>query len=513
MVDSPGGPPESGIDTDAQPAAASTPPVGNAAQKTARKRRRLLWPVGLSARLLLLTALFVLTVELFILLPSLGSFEVGWLTDRVHYAEVASMAVEAAPAGIVSNQLSDRLLNGAGVVSVAVQSEGSRRLLLAAPHMKQAPTLIDLRQQNMADFLAEPFRALAPDAPGMLRVMARPQFRSGDFIEIVAPSAPLALALRNYLIQTLLISVLVSLVAGIGVYLLLAAFLVRPIRRITVAMERFRAKPDDPAARLNLSGRRDEIGRAEAELTRMQEDLLVALQSRARLAALGEAVAKINHDLRNMLTSAQMASDRLATSGDPKVAQAMPRLERALDRAVKLAQDVLDYGRSDEAPPQVARLSLTEAAEIAGEDAGLSPEGVALHLDLFPGFEILADPDQLHRILVNLFRNARQALEAVEPKRPGVVSLSADVVEQTVVIRIADNGPGVPDRVRANLFAPFLGSGRAGGAGLGLAIARDLARGHGGELELAQSGLDGAVFALTLPLAVPAPAGEAPGAL
>ena len=510
MVDSPGGPWTSGIDADAQAAAASAPPVGLVAPRPERKRRRLIWPVGLSARLLLLTALFVLTVELFILLPSLGGFETGWLTDRVHYAEVASMAVEAAPAGIVSNQLSDRLLNGAGVVSVAVQSEGSRRLLLAAPHMKQPPTLIDLRQQNMADFLLEPFRALAPDAPGMLRVVAKPQFRSGDFIEIVAPSAPLALALRNYLVQTLLISVLVSLVAGIGVYLLLAAFLVRPIRRITVAMERFRARPDDPAARLNLSGRRDEIGRAEAELTRMQEDLLAALQSRARLAALGEAVAKINHDLRNMLTSAQMASDRLATSGDPKVAQAMPRLERALDRAVKLAQDVLEYGRSDEAPPQVAVLSLAEAAEIAGEDAGLSPEGVALRLDLPPGVQILADPDQLHRILVNLFRNARQALEAVEPKRPGVIDLSVDVADQTAVILIADNGPGVPDRVRANLFAPFLGSGRAGGAGLGLAIARDLARGHGGELELARSGPGGAVFALTLPRVAPAPAIEAP---
>jgi signal transduction histidine kinase len=474
--------------------------VGFAAPTPVRKPRRLPWPVGLSARLLLLTALFVLTVELFILLPSLGSFEVGWLSDRVHYAEVASMAVEAAPAGVVSNQLSDRLLNGAGVVSVAVQSEGSRRLLLAAPHMKQPPTLIDLRQQNMADFLAEPFRALAPDAPPMLRVVARPQFRSGDFIEIVAPSAPLALALRNYLVQTLLISVLVSLAAGVGVYLLLAAFLVRPIRRITVAMERFRARPDDPAARLTLSGRRDEIGRAEAELTRMQEDLLTALQSRARLAALGEAVAKINHDLRNMLTSAQMASDRLATSGDPKVAQAMPRLERALDRAVKLAQDVLDYGRSDEAPPQLTPIALAPAAEIAGEDAGLSPEGVSLSLDVPQGLEISADPDQLHRILVNLFRNARQALEAVEPKRQGLIGFSAEISEERAVMRIADNGPGVPERVQANLFAPFLGSGRSGGAGLGLAIARDLARGHGGDLVLDRSGPDGAVFVLTLPI-------------
>jgi signal transduction histidine kinase len=488
MVDSPDRPRTSEIAKGASEAAASIV-----------KSRRFIWPGGLSARLLLLTALFVLITELFILLPSLGGFEVGWLADRVHFAEVASMAVEAAPAGVVSNQLSDRLLKGAGVVSVAVQSEGSRRLLLAAPHMKQPPTLIDLRQQNVADFLAEPFRAMGPNAPPMLRVVARPQFRDGDFIEIVAPSAPLLVALKAYLVQTLLTSVLVSLVAGVGVYLLLAAFLVRPIRRITVSMERFRARPDDPAAQLSPSGRRDEIGRAEVELMRMQEDLLAALQSRARLAALGEAVAKINHDLRNMLTSAQMASDRLAASGDPKVAQAMPRLERALDRAVKLAQNVLDYGKSEEAAPQPVQVALAAAAAAAGEDAGLSPDGVRLKIDLPRGFKVSADPDQLDRILVNLFRNARQALEAAEPKRVGVIRLSAGAADGLAVIRIADNGPGLPERAQANLFQPFLGSGRPGGAGLGLAIARDLARGHGGDLELVDSSETGAVFALTLP--------------
>jgi signal transduction histidine kinase len=489
MVDSPDGPQT----TEGEDAALKTTAAA------AVKPRRLPWPVGLSARLLLLTALFVLITELFILLPSLGSFEVGWLTDRVRAAELASLAVEAAPAGVVSDQLSGRLLKGAGVVSVAVQSEGSRRLLLAAPRMERAPALIDLRQQNIADFLAEPFRALGPGAPRMLRVVARPQFRSGDFIEIVAPSAPLATALEAYLVRTLLISILVSLVAGGGVYLLLAAFLVAPIRRITVSMERFRARPEDPAARLSPSGRRDEIGRAETELTRMQEDLLVALQSQARLAALGSAVAKINHDLRNMLTSAQMASDRLATSGDPKVAQAMPRLERALDRAVKLAEDVLAYGRSDEAPPQLAQIRLAEAAEVAAEDAGLSPEGVRLVLDLPPDGLVTADPDQLHRILVNLLRNARQAVESAPPAGGGLVRLSLEMREGRSLVRIADNGPGVPGPVQAKLFQPFMGSGRPGGAGLGLAIARDLARGHGGDLELAQSGPTGAVFALTLP--------------
>ena len=120
--------------------------------------------------------------------------------------------------------------------------------------------------------------------------------------------------LTGYLLGLSAIAAFISSWPAALVYLSLNALLVRPMQRITRAMERFRADPEDPAAHVHLSGRRDEIGRAEAELDRMQADLRVALSSRARLAALGEAVAKINHDLRNMLTSAQIASERLAQS-------------------------------------------------------------------------------------------------------------------------------------------------------------------------------------------------------
>src|SRR6185295_2785757 len=168
----------------------------------------------------------------------------------------------------------------------------------------------------------------------------------------------------------------VASTAGVLVYLSLNLFLVRPMQRITYAMERFRADPDDAEARVQLSGRRDEVGRAEQELDLMQADLRTALNSRARLAALGEAVAKINHDLRNMLTSAQIASERLAALKDPKVSQALPRLERALDRAVRLASDVLTYGKTQEAAPEVRLVALGPAVDVAGEEARLSDDGV-----------------------------------------------------------------------------------------------------------------------------------------
>jgi signal transduction histidine kinase len=463
--------------------------------------RRLQWPGGLSARLLGLTALFVMLAELMILGPSLSSFHENWLIVRTRLAEEASVAVELAPPGAIPQHKTAELLEGAGVVTVAVSSGGIRRLLLAAPRMEKTPTLVDLRQRNTLTRFTAPFETLFSQ-PRMLRVVAKPQFRDGEFIEIVTDEAPLRRELTAYLGSIMLSSVFISLVAGVLVYLSLNAFLVRPMRRITLAMERFRARPEDPQARLKPSGRRDEIGRAEAELDLMQEDLLSALHSRARMVALGEAVAKINHDLRNMLTSAQFASERLAGSGDPKVAQALPRLERALDRAVRLAEGVLAYGKSEEAAPKRQTVSLASAVEDAAEDAGLNAEGVSLSHAVIRDLTVEADPDQLHRILVNLFRNARQAIEA-SPREgvAGKVTVAVDVLETEHVLRISDNGPGLPLKAQTRLFQAFSGSQRPDGAGLGLAIARELAKGHGGDLKLSATSDEGAVFELSLPRA------------
>ena len=466
---------------------------------------RLKPPVGLSARLLLLTTAFVMAAALMIIAPSLASFEEGWLTDRVRLAEVASLAVEASPAGAVPEKLAGELLAGAGVVSVSVQSGGVRRLLLTAPRTIGTPELVDLRRPDPVARALAPFGTLAADegrGGRTLRVVAQPRFRSGEFVEIVIPEAPLKRELTRYLASLLAVAVVVAALVGLVVYLSLNAFLVAPMQRITASMERFRARPEDPAARMALSGRRDEIGRAEAELARMQEDLLAALQSKARLAALGEAVAKINHDLRNMLTSARMASDRLAGSlgelSDPRVAQALPRLERALDRAARLAEDVLAYGRSQEPPPEPRPVALSAAARDAAEDAGLAPDGVRLALDPSAEATVSADPDQLDRILVNLFRNARQAIERAG-RTAGVVTLSAARADGHLAVDVHDDGPGVPERVRPRLFQPFGGAASPGGSGLGLAVARELARAHGGDLELVNGQGNGATFRLTLP--------------
>ena len=469
-----------------------------------RTGRRLFWPGGLSARLLVLTTLFIALAGVFILPPSLAAFERNWLLDRVRAAELASLATEVAPDRVVSEKLSAQLLAGAGVETVAIQSRGLRRLVLQGPRRDEAPYLVDLREQAVSSWLLAPFQTLSAGDDRAVRVIAEPRFREeAEFIEVVAPHAPLKGELKAYLWQLVFTTLFVAGLAGALVYLSLNFFLVRPMQRITRAMERFRADPDDPAAHLVPSGRRDEIGRAEIELDRMQADLRTALASRARLAALGEAVAKINHDLRNMLTSAQIASERLASVPDPRVAQALPRLERALDRAVRLASDVLAYGKTQEAPPSPAPVDLARALADAAEEGQLAdrPEGVLFVCEVAPGVLVQADPDQLHRVLVNLMRNAREAIAAVVPPRTGVVRAGWRREGQIDVITLADNGPGLSDRAKERLFQPFAGSGRPDGAGLGLAIARELVQGHGGELFMTATGPAGTVFEIHLPAA------------
>ena len=462
-------------------------------------RRRLFWPGGLSARLLVLTVVIATLGGALAILPAMAAYEKQWLLDRVRAAELASLAAEVAPDRVVSEQLKIQLLEGAGVEIVAVSSEGVRRLVFANARPARPPYLVDLRDRAAGLGLFAPFQTLF--GPGdRMRVMAEPRFREADFIEFVATDTELKKALASYLWRLVAIVAGVSTLAGLIVFLALNLFLVRPMQRITFAMERFRADPDDPEARIQLSGRRDEIGRAEAELDRMQADLRIALNARARLAALGEAVAKINHDLKNMLTGAQLASERLAALKDPKVSQALPRLERALDRAVKLASDVLAYGKTQEAAPETQTVRLAEALAEAAAEARLADSGVKLASKVAAADQVIADPDQLHRVLVNLLRNARQAIEHQEGRDDaGRIEVSLEAVGGASLIRISDNGPGVPARIRERLFQPFAGSGRPDSTGLGLAIARELAQGHGGDLTLSVTGEAGTVFELRLP--------------
>ena len=466
-----------------------------------RDRLRPHAPDGLSSRLLLLTVVFTLAVVALIVAPSAASFHERWLTDRLQAAEIASVGVEALPYNAVEDDTEEQLLRIGGVSAVAVSDQGVMRQLLQAPNLPRAPDFIDLRNRNLGARLLDPVRTLAGHPDRSIRVRAAPRYRSGDFIDVVAPAQPLKLELRAFLLNSLLVSVLISLVAGALLYAGLAYLVLQPLRRVTRSIEGFAADPQTLAA--EPSTRHDEIGRVERELARMQEEVRQSLRARSRLVALGEAVAKINHDLRNMLTSAQLASERLASSDDPHVAKAMPRLERALSRAAALTRNVLDYGKSEEPPPVLTRIPLAPAVAAAAEDAGLEPGAVRLVKAVPARFAVHADSDQLHRILVNLMRNARQAIEADSGrgsrKGRGVVRVEATGRDSDCIILIADDGPGIPPRLSEHLFDPFVSGKASDGTGLGLTISRELVANHGGDLRLVETGPGGTTFELRLP--------------
>ena len=454
-------------------------------------------PDLLATRLLMLTVAFTVAVEILILAPSAASFHERWLRDRIQSAELASVGVEALPYSAVEPETAEQLLAIGGVQAVAVSDQGVLRLLLQAPQLPRTPDFIDLRSQGLGGRLLDPWRTLVGHPDRSIRVRAAPRYRSGDYIEIVASAEPLKAELRTYLLNTLLLSLVISAAAGGLLYAALAMLVLRPLGRVTRSIERFAEDPHGPTE--PPSDRADAIGRVERELARMQTEVRQSLQSRQRLVALGEAVARINHDLRNMLTSAQMASDRLASSADPQVARALPRLERALSRASTLATNVLDYGKSEEPAPERRRVPLKAAVLAAGEDADLDPAGVRLATTIPARAAVQADPDQLHRILVNLMRNARQAI-LNDPERDGRgrVEVSVRREGETCVVTLADDGPGIPPRLRERLFQPFV-TGAKDGTGLGLAIARELAEAHGGELRLLDADGPGATFELRLP--------------
>ena len=170
-----------------------------------------------------------------------------------------------------------------------------------------------------------------------------------------------------------------------------------------------------------------------------------------------------------------------------------PTLLGALDRAIKLCSQTLAFAHDGELPPSHTRFDLRPLVEeIAGDLGETRPDGARFVCQVPNDFTVEADRDQLGRVLANLTLNAYQATART-------VSVGASLENGTVTIEIADDGPGLPAPVREHLFEPFSGSSRIGGTGLGLSIARDLMRGHGGDVRLARSGETGTVFEVVLP--------------
>ncbi len=458
--------------------------------------------LGLSGKLLFLTTLFVMVAEVLIYVPSIANFRLNWLNDRLAAAHTAALVLDAAPSGMVPESLAKQILNSIGARAVAMKMGNQRRMLAAANVPSAVEQDIDMRDVTWWSAIMEAFDTMVYAKPDdVIRVVGPAPMADGQFLEIVLDEAPLRKAMLTFSVNIMLLSLVISGITATLVFLALNYLLVRPMRRITDNMIAFRADPENAERVIGHSGRADEIGMAEEELAAMQRELASMLHQRSRLAALGLAVSKINHDLRNLLASAQLFSDQLSTLPDPKVQRFAPKLMRTLERAIAFCQSTLSYGAAHEPPPERKTFEVEPLIEEVHEALGLTIDvPIRWIVSVERGLTMEADREQLFRVLVNVARNAVQALEARGTRDPArdQIRITGRREGAVVVLEISDTGPGVPEKARANLFKAFHASTRAGGTGLGLAIAAELVRAHGGEIGLVP-GTIGATFRITIP--------------
>jgi signal transduction histidine kinase len=455
--------------------------------------------LGLSGKLLMLTILFVMIAQVLIYVPLVANFRLNWLNDRLAAAHTAALVLDAAPSGMVPDTLARQILNSVGARAVAMKMGSQRRLLAVSDMPPEVHHDIDMRDVSRYRAIIDAFRTLLCADNDAIRVVG-PAPMGGDFVEIILDEAPLRQAMLRFSTNILLISLLISGITATLVYFALHYLLVRPMRRVTANIMAFRTDPENPVRVIGTSRRRDEIGLAERELASMQSELASLLQQKSRLASLGLAVSKINHDLRNLLTSAQLFSEGLAHLPDPRVQRFAPKLMRALERAIAFCESTLSYGRAQEPPPDRRLVELEPIVEEVRDTLQLADSRIGWITAIERGLMVDADADQLLRVILNLSRNAVQALETKAPNDPArdQVRITGRREGAVVVIEISDTGPGFPDTAKAHLFQPFQSRARTGGTGLGLVIAGELVRAHGGEIALVE-GTIGATFRLTVP--------------
>ncbi|NOU06191.1 MAG: HAMP domain-containing histidine kinase [Hyphomicrobiaceae bacterium] len=459
--------------------------------------------------------------EILIFVPSIAFFRQSWLNDRLAAAQLASLAADVTPESTVPEELKKELLRTAQVRMVALKRRDQRRLILSEAMETPVSASYDLRDSQVEDVWRNPLLvfSLMRDAlmvfvtpkDTMIRVLGEPNQGAGDVIEVVMPIESLKNAMVRHGLNVLGISIIISFLTAVPVYLALNALFVKPMTRLTAAMVQFRAQPEDASRIIHPSDRGDELGTAERELAHMQAELTQTLAQKSHLAALGLAVSKINHDLRNLLANAQLLTDRLASLPDPQVQRLAPKLLASIDRAIRFCNDTLQYGRAAEPTPKREMFLLRSLVADVGDGLEM-PQRVAVGwgIDVPGDLLIDADRDQLYRVLTNLILNAVQAIEGMaaleEVAITGAGGRSHVVVTGrraggAVVIDLRDTGPGLPEVARAHLFRAFQGSTRRGGVGLGLAIAQEIVVAHGGRIEVVVygAGVRGTHFRIEIP--------------
>ncbi len=455
---------------------------------------------SLSSKLLLLTIIFVMLAEVLIFVPSVANFRMTWLQERLNTAGAASILISTESSAQLSRAAQDEVLMATGAKAIALRTEGISKLVVASEMPPSVDQMVDVDNFTPFGAIVESFQTLISGGDKMLRVVGTIG-DSEQIIELILPDKSLRTAMLTYARNVAFLSLLISIFTALLVFLTINRMMIQPIKDMSSSMLRFAEDPASANAVIEPQQRDDEIGVAERELASMQTQLQSTLRGQKRLADLGLAVSKINHDMRNILASAQLMSDSLSHVEDPMVQRFAPKIIRTLDRAVNYTNDVMSYGKANEQTPDRRRVLLAMLINDVQDLLGLDgSDDIVLSTNVPEELEVEADPEQLFRVLMNLCRNAVQAMAADDnPSTVKRLSISAARMGTTVIISVEDTGPGLPATARENLFSAFKGSARHGGTGLGLAIAHELIAAHGGTIELRDGRAVGTHFEIRLP--------------
>jgi len=451
----------------------------------------------LSGRFLILTTVFVLIAELLIFVPSVARYREDYFLQRLERAQIASLALLAED--VIAPELEQELLENAGIFNVVLRRDEIRQLVLSSPIPTPIEKTFDMRDPSALVLIRDAMMRLVKTEDQVIRVLGNPVQDGGLLIEVTLPTMPLREALIDYGIRILILSFVISVITAMLLFLAVRSVLVKPIKGVVDAMQAYAEAPEDARRIIIPDANVVELREAQDALASMQTQLTGALRQKERLAQLGGAVSKISHDLRNILTSAQLFTDRIESSEDPTVRRLAPKLVNSIARAVNLCESTLAFGRVDEPAPRLTRVSVREIVDdvFAGERLAVGDHAFEFVEDIPTGMTVTADGEQLYRVIGNLIRNARQAVVATG--QAGKICVSCVEDEGSCKIAVDDNGPGLPPKAREHLFEAFQGTTTRGGTGLGLAIAAELVRGHGGTLVLEKTDDEGTRFVITLP--------------
>ncbi|MGO4438721.1 ATP-binding protein [Rhizobium sp. RAF56] len=457
---------------------------------------------GLSGKLLILTVIFVMLAEVLIFVPSVANMRLRWLVDRLNTAAAAAIVIDGLQPAELPRSLQKETLMATGTRAIVLRKDGTSRLLATAEMPSSVDEQYDLTSVSQPTAIRDALDTLLFGGDRIIRVFG-PVGDSTAGIEVVLKETRLRKAMLAYSVNVFFVSILISLFTATLIFFAINRIMIRPIRRLTDSMRAYAEDPEDPARVLVPDRGRDELAVAGSHLASMQTQLQKTLKQQKNLAALGLAVSKINHDMRNILSSAQLMSDRLADIDDPIVKRFAPKLLRTIDRAVGYTTEVLSYGQATESAPRRRRIPLQELVGEVRDILAIDPDsGVEFVVQVPPDLVVDADGEQLFRVVHNLCRNAYQALMASgETGADGLrrITVAAHRVGSVVSITVDDTGPGMPQKARENLFTAFRGSARSGGTGLGLAIARELVLAHGGTIALVEKPAAGTQFRIEIP--------------